>query len=931
MRLTTKLLVLFASISICIVLAFGSALYTRLWNEQMALIQENFSQQLQNFDFSVQNFISDAEGDVGFLAENEVVRSRDDSAFTNFLQADAQTFQYHYSELETEIIRIFNSYRLTHAYVNSVYMGRENGTFVRSHPRESPTRYDPRERPWYILAKANPGKVMMTDPYPALTTADINIGVVKALVDESGKLYGVVGMDVTLVNLTNYILSFQTRPAGTIFLVDRNGVILASQEKGWAGKQIGEYSPALPARLTNGGEGGESLEIRGQQYFLFHENSTEQNWQVAVLVPAAEIENEIRISVLSTVLILSAGLTLLSLLTLTGLQFFVIRPLKKLTRETDFIARTGDLSRHIDLPSRDEIGVLSSSFNKMVGSLGQSQKSLRETENALRVAHQELVNIIEFLPDATFVIDKEKRVVSWNRACEMMTGVPKEKILGRGEYAYAEPFFGDKRPLLIDLLDLSAQAEGETYKDIQRSNNSISNESFIPHMRDGEGAYLWGVAAPLFDQEGRRFGAIEVVRDVTDQRRIEAALRGSEQKYRELVEHANSIILRWTHEGKITFLNEFGQRFFGYSDEEILGCPVLDTIVPAMDREGRDLSRLMGQIQTDPSAFEHNINENVRRNGERVWIAWTNQIARDADGRVTEILSVGTDITALKRAEEAIRELNTHLEQRVAERTTELAEARDRAEDSDRLKSAFLATMSHELRTPLNSIIGFTGILLQGLAGPLNAEQRKQLEMVRGSARHLLALINDVLDISKIEAGQLDVKCEAFDLRVSVEKVAGIVKPLLDKKGLQFSSRFEPGVGMIESDPRRMEQILLNLLNNAVKFTERGTVTLTVDILPEITPASPLALESSVARPAGLLRISIADSGIGIKAEDLTKLFQPFRQIDTGLTRQHEGTGLGLAICRRLAELMGGEIHAASEWGQGSVFTFTLPLNGKSD
>jgi signal transduction histidine kinase len=263
---------------------------------------------------------------------------------------------------------------------------------------------------------------------------------------------------------------------------------------------------------------------------------------------------------------------------------------------------------------------------------------------------------------------------------------------------------------------------------------------------------------------------------------------------------------------------------------------------------------------------------------------------------------------------EKLQQYANDLERRVIQRTEELTEAnrdlheaKEAAEDADRIKSAFLATMSHELRTPLNSIIGFTGILLQGLAGPLNTEQRKQLDMVRTSSRHLLSLINDVLDISKIEAGQLNVACERFDLRASIVKIADSVKPMADKKGLALRVDLAPGVGVLASDPRRVEQILLNLLNNAIKFTEQGAVTLTADTGP------------------GMLCLTVADTGIGIKPEQLCTLFQPFRQIDTGLSRQHEGTGLGLAICRRLAGLLGGEIHAASVWGSGSTFTFTLP------
>ncbi len=280
----------------------------------------------------------------------------------------------------------------------------------------------------------------------------------------------------------------------------------------------------------------------------------------------------------------------------------------------------------------------------------------------------------------------------------------------------------------------------------------------------------------------------------------------------------------------------------------------------------------------------------------------------ELDGRRC-LVGVGIDISERKAAEAALRELNASLEHKVATRTEELRALLVRAEAADRIKSAFLATMSHELRTPLNSIIGFTGIVLQGMAGPLNPEQTKQLGMVRGSARHLLELINDVLDLSKIEAGQLEVRVEPFDLPESLERVAASVRPQAEKKGLELGVRVAPELRSMTGDRRRVEQVLLNLMNNAIKFTDSGRVTV-----------------EAAADAGGSLRIRVSDTGIGIKAADLSSLFLPFRQVDSGLSRQHEGTGLGLAICRRLVALMGGEITVSSEWMQGSVFTVRLPL-----
>lgn len=253
------------------------------------------------------------------------------------------------------------------------------------------------------------------------------------------------------------------------------------------------------------------------------------------------------------------------------------------------------------------------------------------------------------------------------------------------------------------------------------------------------------------------------------------------------------------------------------------------------------------------------------------------------------------------------------LEVVVEQRTAELRRAKEKAESADQLKSSFLANMSHELRTPLNSILGFTGIILQGIVGPLNDEQTKQLTMVQGSSNHLLSLINDVLDLSKIEAGQMKLNNTEFDICELLQDVVLSLQPLADKRGDSLRLSVAPGPMAIVSDRQRVEQVLINLMNNSIKFTEHGEV----------------HVECTVDK--AFLRIAVIDSGIGISREDISNIFQTFRQAEKGLARKYEGTGLGLSICQNLVHLLGGDIFAQSGGlGQGSTFVFTLPYGKKS-
>jgi PAS domain S-box-containing protein len=265
-------------------------------------------------------------------------------------------------------------------------------------------------------------------------------------------------------------------------------------------------------------------------------------------------------------------------------------------------------------------------------------------------------DIIDSLPDATFVIDSDGIVIAWNKAMEALTGVPAKSMLGKGNYEPALPFYKERRPMLADLFFMPDDEIKKHYDTVERSGDTFAADIFIPDFPPS-GAWFWAKACPLYDAQGNVSGAIESLRDISLWKRTERALRKSEEKYHELVENANSIILKWDKSGRITFFNEFAQRFFGFTSTEILGKPVVGTIVPPTESGSeRDLRAMIDDIIHHPEHHIHNENENITKDGRRVWIQWHNRILLDENGQFTGLLSVGTDITEQKQAEQALRE-----------------------------------------------------------------------------------------------------------------------------------------------------------------------------------------------------------------------------------------------------------------------------------
>ena len=391
------------------------------------------------------------------------------------------------------------------------------------------------------------------------------------------------------------------------------------------------------------------------------------------------------------------------------------------------------------------------------------------------------------------------------------------------------------------------------------------------------------------------------------------ALQESEEKYRELVSNANAIILRLDMDGNITYFNEFAERFFGFSSAEILGKPVLGTILPQFEAaSGRNLSDMVVAVLADPAKFADNENENITRDGRRVHVRWANRIIVNETKQPVGLLSIGQDITEKWQAERELEHHRNHLEELVRERTTALSVAKEAAEAASRAKTIFLANMSHELRTPMNGIMGMTDLALLKATDP---KQIHYLETVKQASQHLLSVIANILDITKIESERLSLEQTEFRLGEVLDHVRGLMARNAAEKGLELLVDVPASIAgrTFKGDALRLGQILINLTGNAIKFTEAGAVTVRAAVTREDDAQVQLLFE-------------VQDSGIGIDPRDQQRLFTAFEQADNSMTRKYGGTGLGLAISKRLANQMSGDIGVESEAGKGSRFWFTVML-----
>ena len=502
--------------------------------------------------------------------------------------------------------------------------------------------------------------------------------------------------------------------------------------------------------------------------------------------------------------------------------------------------------------------------------------------------------IIEACPLAIVALDRHGIVRIWSRGAEEMFGVMEREAVG----------------LPIPLESLEGQMQTSSEKAIE----------LTWPLRNGELLHVSCSVAPWRDENGEIQGKVLIFADITsrresEQERAELVEREqaaqmqvkAERRFRELLEAAPDAILEIDGDGRIVLLNEVAERMFGYSRAELLGERV-EILIPS-DLRGKHEAHRSGYAahpSTRPMGSGLNLYAQ-RKDGVRFPVEISLSPVKSEGGfRVSAIIR---DVTERKQAEEKMKALHETFTRELSATNQQLELRNREVERANRLKSEFLASMSHELRTPLNTIIGYSELLKEELKGPLNETQKRFMSHIHRDSLHLLELINEVLDLSKIEAGHLELHPETFEIAVAMDETLSSIRALAAPKSITVERRSADGIALY-ADRVRFKEILYNLLSNAVKFTPDG---------------GQVWIESSVDGNA-VLNISVVDTGIGIAAEEHQSVFDKFYQVGPTTKGVREGTGLGLAITKRLVEQHGGKLWVESELGKGSRFTFALPF-----
>lgn len=574
---------------------------------------------------------------------------------------------------------------------------------------------------------------------------------------------------------------------------------------------------------------------------------------------------------------------------------------------------------------------------------------------AQKQASQYARSLIESSLDPLVTINADGKVTDVNEATVKVTGIPREQLIGTDFSNY----FTEPEKAREGYQQVFAQGFVTDYPlTIQHRDGKLTDVLYNASIYKDTRGNILGVFAAARDITERKQAEIELDKyrehleelvgertrdleaanaklqaEITERKRAEEALRAQT----EMMDLANILVM--DRDGRIIFWNKGAEEQYGFTKEDTIGIgshELLQTRFP------QPLAEIM--VETLRDGHWKGELTHIKHDGTPIIVASHWVLYRDTQGKPTTIIEVNNDITERKRMEEELRRSKDELEQRVRERTSELSDAKenlevingelqveisahektekelikakDQALEAVRAKAAFLANMSHELRTPMNAVIGFTSLLLDDSLTP---EQKERLEIIRNGGEALLAIINDILELSRAEKKRVELEHQTFSLRSCIEESLEQVSVQANKRGLDLAYTIKYGApDAFLGDLGRLRQILANLLSNAVKFTDEGAISISV--------ASKALVDNK-----HQLQFAVKDTGIGIPQEKMDQLFQPFSQVETTISRKRDGAGLGLAICKGLVELMGGSIWAKSEVGNGSTFYFTIEVEATKD
>jgi len=945
-KLNTKLLVTHAIVGACLLLVSGYLVDAWLTREAFDSIYARFLGQLYHVDFALTNFLTEVEYDVLDLVDNDLVRTRDDAGFTSFLEADEDTFEYNIGDTEQAIIDLFNTYRTNHAYANSVYMGRENGSFVRSHKRARPTQYDPRLRPWYQLALTDPGKVHRTEPYRSVTTPDVNIGTVKALVDSERQVYGVVGIDITLRTLTEYITNIPLGQEGYIVLLDDKGIILTGQDQQKRFKTYDEAGLGYFREAMVSDHGYTTFADASGEYYLFYYTSPELKWKICAVVPHQQIDREVHQMVNWVLLLLALALLLLSVLTVLGVRRFILQPIKKLERSTETIIHTGDLEHQIEVESQDEIGQLATSFNEMVASIERAEEELRESEEKYRT-------LVENLNIGIFRSTPGGRLLHANSAAIQMLG-----------------YDSLQEALTIQLADLYEDS-GERERMIRRleAGKGIKNLELRLVKKNGTPIWVSLSVAGQYDQDGTLKWLEGVLEDTTARKEAEDALRRAHEELELRVAErttaltaSNTLLRREIGERRqaeravrereqfLALLNDITRATLETPDLPSMAQTLADRLgemfgadscyIALWDRETQapipaaaygQWREVYRSVSVDPD--EATISASVLETGLPVVVEDVHD-SPYLSPRLADLFpdrsllglpliaaeqKLGVAIVAfdqphtftpeeVTRGEQAAAQVALGLAKAplVEELQQSVAELQARHEELD----AFAHTVAHDLKNPISTLVGYAEVVEQESANMSDEMKYRFLQTIARKGRKVNTIVDELLLLASVREAEA-LEMQPLDMKRIVAEARGRLLHLIEE--LEAEIVLPTHWPLALGHAPWVEEVWINYISNALKYGGRP---------PRVELGATLLADRGTRRP--MIRFWIRDNGPGLTAEEQANLFTPFERLHQVRAQGH---GLGLSIVRRIVHRLGGEVGVESDGrpGQGCTFSFTLP------